>query len=81
VVRRRIEQATLERIVQGLWGYVTSLAALQELRELDAAVHEVGCQVERYIAARDRSFVAEVARKRARHLRVMAPAGSDEEAV
>src|SRR5262249_2226974 len=28
VVRRRLEQATLRRIVQGLWGYVTSLAAL-----------------------------------------------------
>jgi len=28
VVRHRLEQATLERIVQGLWGYVTSLAAL-----------------------------------------------------
>jgi len=25
--RRRLEQATLQRIVQGLWGYVTSLAA------------------------------------------------------
>jgi hypothetical protein len=73
VVRRRIEQATLERIVQGLWGYVTSLAALRELRELEAAVNEVRCQVERYIAARDRSFVAEVARKRARHLRVLEP--------
>jgi hypothetical protein len=69
-VRRRIEQATLERIVMGLWGYVTSLAALRDRPELEDALRELRCQLERYIDSRDRSFRAEVVRKRLRHLAV-----------
>jgi hypothetical protein len=70
VVRRRIEQATLERIVMGLWGYVTSLAALRDRPELEDALRELRRQLELYIASRNRSFRAEVVRKRLRHLSV-----------
>ena len=72
VVRRRLEQATLERIVQGLWGYVTTLAVLCDRPELEDALLEVRRHLELYIAAKQRSFRAEVARKRARRLRVTA---------
>ena len=50
VVRRRLEQATLERIVQGLWGYVTSLAVLCDRPELEDALLEVRRRLELYIA-------------------------------
>jgi len=70
VVRRRLEQATLQRIVQGLWGYVTSLAALLDRPELEDALLELRRQLEHYMTAKDRSFQAEVSRKRARRLAV-----------
>ena len=44
VVRRRVEHATLQRIVQGLWSYVTSLAALLDRSELADADHQRGHQ-------------------------------------
>jgi hypothetical protein len=72
VVRRRLEQATLQRIVQGLWGYVTSLAALRDRPELEGALVELRGQLERYTESKNRSFRAEVARKRARQLGVTA---------
>ena len=72
VVRRRLEQATLERIVQGLWGYVTSLAALRNRPELEDALLDLREQLVHYMTARERSFGAEVARKRARRLGVTA---------
>ena len=46
VVRRRLEQATLQRIVQGLWGYVTSLAALRDRLDLEDALLELRRQLE-----------------------------------
>jgi len=72
VVRRRLEQATLDRIVQGLWGYVTSLAALRDRPQLEDALQELRAQLELYMAAKQRSFRAEVSRKRARRLGVTA---------
>src|SRR5262249_57201029 len=72
VVRRRLEQATLQRIVQGLWGYVTSLAALLDRVELEDALHELRSQLEHYMAVKEHSFRAEVSRKRARRLAVTA---------
>src|SRR5262249_5594277 len=72
VVRRRLEQATLERIVQGLWGYVTSLAALRDRPELEDALLELRSQLEHYMATKERSFHAEVSRKRTRRLGVTA---------
>jgi len=47
VVRRRLEQATLERIVQGLWGYVTSMAAVRDRSKLEDALLELRTQLER----------------------------------
>lgn len=72
VVRRRLEQATLQRIVQGLWGYVTSLAALRDRPELEDALLELRWQLEQYMATKEHSFRAEVSRKRARRLGVTA---------
>src|SRR5262249_10671188 len=72
VVRRRLEQANLQRIVQGLWGYVTSLAALRERPELGDALQELRRQLEHYMATKERSFQVEVSRKRARWLGVTA---------
>jgi hypothetical protein len=72
VVRRRLEQATLQRIVQGLWGYVTSLAALCDRSELEDALLELRSQLELYMATKERSFRAEVLHKRARRLAVTA---------
>ena len=72
VVRCRLEQATLQRIVQGLWGYVTSLAALRDRLQLEDALHELRTQLEHYMATKERSFQAEVSRKRARRLGVTA---------
>lgn len=81
VVRRRLEQATLQRIVQGLWGYVTSLAALRDRPDLEDALLELRIQLERYMTTKARSFRAEVSRKRARSLGVTAfLEGMDEEA-
>ena len=72
VVRRRLEQVTLQRIVQGLWGYVTSLAALRDRPDLEDALLELRRQLEHYMATKERSFAAEVSRKRARRLAVTA---------
>ena len=71
-MRRRLEQATLQRIVQGVWGYVTSLAALRDRPELDDALLELRRQLGQYMTTKDRSFRTEVARKRARRLGVTA---------
>ena len=62
----------MQRIVQGLWGYVTSLAALLDRPELEDALLELRRQLEHYMTAKDRSFQAEVSRKRARMLGVTA---------
>ena len=72
VVRRRLEQATLERILQGLWGYVTSLAALRDRLELEDALLDLRRQLGNYTATKGRSFTAEVLRKRAKRLAVTA---------
>ena len=71
-MRRRLEQATLQRIVQGVWGYVTSLAALRDRPELEDALLELRIQLERYMTTKERSFGAEVSRKRTRMLGVTA---------
>ncbi|MBO0687724.1 MAG: hypothetical protein J2P45_31635 [Candidatus Dormibacteraeota bacterium] len=71
-VRRRLQQASLQRIVLGLWGYLTALGALRQRPDLEASIAELRRQLERHMEERDRSFPAEVARKRARYLGVTA---------
>src|ERR1700730_15605191 len=78
VVRRRLEEATLERVVQGLWGYLTSMAALRNRPELEDALVELRRQLDRYRASKERSFRADVERKRGRQLAVTAFAGDEE---
>ena len=72
VVRRRLLQATEERIVQGLQGHVTSWAALRGRRHLHGTLEAVRPILERYLASRGRTFTGEVERKRARLMSVTA---------
>ncbi len=72
VVRRRLLQATEERLVQGLQGYLSSWAALRDGRHLDRTLEAVRPILERYLASRGRSFAGEVRRKRARLMSVTA---------
>jgi hypothetical protein len=68
VVRRRLEQADLERRVQGCLGYLSSLAALLDERELEGTWEAIGPILERYLASRGREFEDEVQSKRERFL-------------
>jgi hypothetical protein len=70
VVRRRLFQATEERIVQGLQGYLTSWAALRDGRHLHRTLEAAGPILERYLTSRGRTFAGEVQRKRARFMYV-----------
>jgi hypothetical protein len=77
VVRRRLVQATEERIVQGLQGYLTSWAALRGTRLLGVTLEAARPVVERYMASRGRTFEAEVRRKHARLMSVTAFIGDE----
>jgi hypothetical protein len=72
VVRRRLQAATEERLVQGLQGYLSSWAAFHEDRALDGALESVGPILGRYLASRGRTFAGEVQEKRARLMSVTA---------
>ena len=72
VVRRRLEQATLRRITQGVGGYVTSWPRCVIGRSWRMRCLSYRAQLERYMANKERSFRAEVSRKRARRLGVTA---------
>jgi hypothetical protein len=78
VVRRRLLQANEERLVQGLQGYLSGLAALRGWRELAVAVERAQGLVEDYLRSRERTWASEVQRKAER---LMAVTGwMDEEA-
>ena len=70
VVRRRIAQATEERLVQGLQGYLSALAALKGWDDLPVALNGTRGAVEAYLLARDRTWDGEVARKAERLMSV-----------
>ncbi len=70
VVRRRIEQASELKLVQGIQGYATSLAAVRGDEGRDAAMKYIGSLIPDYLTERGLTFEAEVARKRARRLNV-----------
>jgi hypothetical protein len=70
VVRQRLNQATEERLIQGLQGYLSALAALKGWRELPEALQRVRPLIESYLSARDRSWGGEVSRKAARQMSV-----------
>jgi hypothetical protein len=72
VVRRRLEEADELRLVQGLQGYVSSLAARRDRMDLDDAMEDFGTVLRRYLDSRGRQFASEVRRKQARHLGVTA---------
>lgn len=73
VVRRRIEGASEERVIRGLMGYASSLAALRGRQTLCQVLRDAEPLVSGYLAGRGRSFAAEVAHKAARLLSVTAP--------
>ncbi len=70
VVRRRLEQADLQRRVQGCLGYLSSLAALLNERDLNGPWEAVGPMLKDYLASPGREFEWEVRRKRERLLQV-----------
>jgi hypothetical protein len=72
VVRRRLEEASEARLLQGLQGYATSLAARRDRQQLVEAMEDFGTLVSDYLASRGREFAEEVRRKRARQLGVTA---------
>jgi hypothetical protein len=70
VVRRRIAQATEERLVQGLQGYLSALAALKGWGDLTEALEETEDLVEAYLMACGRAWADEVQRKAERSMSV-----------
>ncbi len=82
VVRRRIEQASELKLLQGIQGYATSLAAARGCDRRDHAMTDIGTLIPRYLAEKGLTFESEVARKRARRLSVTSwldPAASAED--
>ena len=78
-MRRRIEQASELRLLQGIQGYATSLAAVRGRNRRDEAMTDIGTLIPRYLAERGLTFEGEVVRKRARRLSVTSwldPTGS-----
>jgi hypothetical protein len=73
IVRQRIEEASEERVVRGLMGFVTSLAALRGQHEAGEAFADAQPLVLKYLASRDRDFKSEVRRKESRLMSVTAP--------
>jgi hypothetical protein len=72
LVRRRINEANVERLVRGFVGYSTSLAAAGSIADVDSLIASVP-RAERYVVQRAMSLEDVVARKRA--LRAAAVAG------
>ena len=83
VVRQKLLQATEERLVQGLQGYLTSWAALGRGEHLPSALEAVRPVLQLYLESRGRTFAGEVQRKRSRLMSVTAfldpPSPVDEE--
>jgi hypothetical protein len=78
IVRKRVEEASEERVVRGLMGFVTSLAALRGQDEAHEAFADALPLVLKYLATRDRDFRGEVRRKKSRLMSVTAPLPSSE---
>ncbi len=81
IVRRRIEQASELKLLQGIQGYATSLAAVRGRSERDHALTDIGTLIDQYLAAKGLVFESEVLRKRARRLGVTSwldPAAGEE---
>jgi hypothetical protein len=74
VVRQRTNEAEEMRLVQGLQGYLSSLAALHSQDELDDAWGVIRPLVVRYFESKGVAFRDEVRRKRERRLEVSGPA-------
>ena len=70
VVRRRIEQASELKLLQGLQGYATSLAAARGRDGYAEAMADVRTLIPHYLDEHGLTFEAEVFRKRARRLGV-----------
>lgn len=56
VVRRRLEEANELKLLQGLQGYATSLAARRDREHLGDAMDDFATLVSRYIELRGRGF-------------------------
>jgi hypothetical protein len=72
VVRKRVQQASELRLLQGLQGYATSLAALRDHLTRDEALEDIGRLVDGYLSSRGRRFESEVRRKQDRQMAVTA---------
>jgi hypothetical protein len=70
LVRRRIEQASELRLLQGIQGYATSLAAARGRNRRDQAMTDIGTLIDRYLASKGLVFEGEVSRKRSRRMSV-----------
>ena len=70
VVRRRIEQASELKLLQGIQGYASSLAAVRGRDLYGEAMADIRALIPRYLDERGLTFEAEVFRKRARQLGV-----------
>ena len=70
VVRRRIEQASELKLLQGIQGYASSLAAVRGRDLYGEAMADIRALIPRYLDERGLTFEAEVFRKRARRLGV-----------
>ena len=76
VVRRRLQEAEEQRLIQGGLGYLTSWAALRGHRELDATMEAIKPILVRYLESRESTFRDEVKRKIDRRLDVSQPEDS-----
>lgn len=63
LVRRRIREMQEGRLVAGATGYITSLAAVHDVREVDAALELVEERVVEHLDQRGMTFAQAVARK------------------
>ena len=70
LVRRRIEQASELKLLQGIQGYATSLAAVRGHDRRDQALTDIGTAIVSYFGSKDLTFEDEVSRKRERRLSV-----------
>ena len=72
VIRRPLEKANELRLLQGLQGYATSLAARRDREQFAEAMEDLGTLVTDYLASRGRDFSDEVKLKQARQRGVSA---------
>lgn len=73
LIRSRLRRANLDRVVRGLAGNLSSLAALQGTDELGWALRRAHPLVQRYVEERGESFSRIASRKRARFEALLGP--------